>query len=175
MALRRLKAESEKKDLVKRQKEITDELNNIEVEQNGLFERSEELEESGTDEEKEELLNLDDSLEERKQQLTKEQTEVSEKLKVIEQELKTFGKGEKVDNKVETTEQIEVRDALNAYFSCNDRSMEMVRAAGLVSDDASVLIPMDIVYQPRDEIYTEQDLEQYINLLGHQLGSILFF
>ena len=163
MALRRLKAESDKKELSKRQREITEELAEIENDLNELIERSEEIDESGSDEEKLKLLELDDSLEERKQQLTEEQHSVTEKLEKIEEELKTFGKGEKVEDKRETTEELVVRNALNAYLHKKDIQKEEVRAAGLVSEDAEVLIPEEIIYQPQDEIYTEQDLEQYIN------------
>ena len=166
MALRMLNAEKNKKELIQRQEEISNELKEIETDFEELIKRSEEVDEAGTDEEKQELLDLDDSLEERQSKLLVEQEEVETKLNKLEEELKTFGKGEIMDKKVENTENIEVRDALNAYFEGKDRNLEQVRAAGLVSDDANVLIPVDIVYQPRDEVYTEEDLEQYINTVS---------
>ena len=154
MPLRKLKAENKKRELLKRQGEIISELDQIKEDQDELIQRSEELEVKGTDEEKEELLNLDDDLEERKEKLESENSEINSKLEKIESELETFDKGE---------ETLEQRDALNLYLHKKDVNKEEVRAAGLVSEDAEVLIPEEIIYQPRDEIYTEQDLEQYIN------------
>ena len=168
MALRKLKAENEKRDLIKRQEEISAELEEIENDFTELINRSEEVEVSGSDEEKQELLDLDDSLEERKAQLLDEQKQVESKLNLIDEKLETLGEGENLTmvEKKENFENIEVREALNAYFKCQDKGLEQVRAAGLVSDDANVLIPIDIIYQPRDEVYTEQDLEQYINVVS---------
>ena len=115
---------------------------------NDLFEKSEELETS-------------------KEALNSELEELIAERDKLKEEIKTINKGVKVDTKLKNAnEEVKVRDALNAYFECKDKNLEMVRAAGLVSDDAQVLIPVDIVYQPKDEVYTEEDLEQYINVVS---------
>ena len=175
MALRKLKAENKKRDLIKRQKEIETELTEISQDLNDIVTRSEKLDESGTDEEKEELLKQDDQLEERKGKLEAENIEIRNQLKEVEKELENFGKGEELTmaEKRENTETLDKRNALNNYLHKKDIQKEGVRAAGLVSEDAEVLIPVDVIYQPRDEVETEYNWAQYINhvSVGTSTGS----
>lgn len=163
MALRKLKAQKRKTELTARSAEVENDLAEVLADIEELIRLSDELDENGTDEQKEELLDLDDQLEEQREKLTAEQREIAEELEAVEAELEKYGKGETVK---EQQPKLEVRDALNVYLHKKDVQKEQVRAAGLVSDDAEVLIPEEIIYQPRDEVYTEQDLEQYINTVS---------
>lgn len=162
MALRRLKAEKEKNELTLRLEQIETEQQEVENDLQELVLRSEEIEASGTDEDKAQLLDEDDLLETRKAELEEEKANAVERMKELDEMIKEFGKGEIVE-KTQEPQKVEQRDALNMYLHKKDMQMEEVRAAGLVSEDAEVLIPEEIIYQPKDEIYTEQDLEQYIN------------
>lgn len=164
MALRTLIASEQIKEIDKRLTDLENDLNEVaQLEQDYMIRYNQNKD---NDEEIKALYKDSLVLDERKQKLeTEKENLISEKGR-LEEDIKTFSEGEKVETKIKKTETIEKRDALNAYFEGRDQNLELVRAAGLVSNDAQVLIPMDIIYQPIDEVYTEQDLEQYINVVS---------
>ena len=165
MALRMLVANDRIKEIDKRLAVIENDLEKLSQEETDFEIRYKETKDK--DDEIQGLFEESEKLDQRRQDLETEQSKLVSERDSLNEEIKEYGKGEKVEKEVKDMKNdVSQRGALNAYFECNDRTMEQVRAAGLVSEDASVLIPSDIVYQPRDEIYTEQDLEQYINVVS---------
>ena len=164
MALRTLTINKRLKDLEDRELELRNELNSLEQTEQEYVKRFNENKDD--DSEINDLFEKSEQLENSKNSLNGELEEILAERDKLKEEIKFINEGEKVDTKIKNTEKVDKREALNAYFEGKDRDLEIVRAAGLVSSDAEVLIPVDIVYQPKDEIYTEQDLEQYINVVS---------
>lgn len=158
---RKLNALIERKELIARQSELDAEITSVDNQIDELYDMVEKIE---TDEEKEEILKSNDELTQKRDTLNMQRDEVTAQIEEIDEFIKQIEKGEPVEKNVDTPQELEKRDVLNAYFHRLDKEKEQVRAAGLVSEDAEVLIPEEIVYQPKDEVYTEQDLEQYISV-----------
>ena len=162
MALRTLIANDRLKEIDERMNIINSELEELKELETTIQEDY--LENRDKSDSVEELYNRSKEMDSKKEELSSEKTNlVAERLK-LEAELSSYGEGEEVkDMEIKNDSAVEQRNALNLYLHKKDIAKEEVRAAGLVSDDAEVLIPEEIIYQPRDEVYTEQDLEQYIN------------
>lgn len=162
MALQALMLNEDLRKVEQRISEINSELEALEEQEAGIIERYSALaidDEAGT----QEIYNESETLIQEKALLKEEQEKLLSRKQELEARMKKSIEGEKTTmsiREVKTQEEAtDIRSALNDYF----HKVRTERADGFISEDGSVLIPEDVIYQPRDEIYTEQDLEQYIS------------
>lgn len=168
MALKVLENNDQSSKITARMAEIAVELNNINKEELELIKRLKELDETNNDVAIKELYDLSTDLETRKEKIENEKLDLIEKQKTLKNEIQKSIEGEKMEKEVKNQE-LETRSILNDYY--HTKKMDVVRDAGFTSEDGDVLIPEEIIYQPRDEVYTESDLEQYVNRVSVSVPS----
>ncbi|EJQ2027274.1 phage major capsid protein [Listeria monocytogenes] len=135
-------------------------------EQEGVLTRA--LEEAKTEEEVETVEKSVDELETEKEKLEKERDELTAKIEELEKEL------EEANNKPNTSKEDEekgegeermkkykdkeVRSAVNTFIRTKGQTR-----AGLVSTDAGVIIPEEIIYSPEKEVKTVTNLAELVS------------
>ncbi|EEJ0015464.1 phage major capsid protein [Listeria innocua] len=135
-------------------------------EQEGVLTRA--LEEAKTEEEVNTVEKSVDELESEKEKLEKERDELTAKIKELEKEL------EEANNKPNTSKEDEekgegeermgkykdkeVRSAVNTFIRTKGQTR-----AGLVSTDAGVIIPEEIIYSPEKEVKTVTNLAELVS------------
>ncbi|EAC7449653.1 phage major capsid protein [Listeria monocytogenes] len=126
------------------------------------------LEEAKTEEEVNTVEKSVDELESEKEKLEKERDELTAKIKELEKEL------EEANNKPNTSKEDkekgedeermgkykdkEVRSAVNTFIRTKGQTR-----AGLVSTDAGVIIPEEIIYSPEKEVKTVTNLAELVS------------
>ncbi|EAG3249418.1 phage major capsid protein [Listeria monocytogenes] len=126
------------------------------------------LEEAKTEEEVNTVEKSVDELESEKEKLVKERDELTAKIKELEKEL------EEANNKPNTSKEDEekgegeermgkykdkeVRSAVNTFIRTKGQTR-----AGLVSTDAGVIIPEEIIYSPEKEVKTVTNLAELVS------------
>ncbi|EHO6907641.1 phage major capsid protein [Listeria monocytogenes] len=126
------------------------------------------LEEAKTEEEVNTVEKSVDELESEKEKLEKERDELTAKIKELEKELEeannkpNTSKGD--EEKGEGEERMgkykdkEVRSAVNTFIRTKGQTR-----AGLVSTDAGVIIPEEIIYSPEKEVKTVTNLAELVS------------
>lgn len=106
------------------------------------------------------IVRMDEVLEE-KERLLSEKKSIRTMLDDLMENLNKTNEGEtvKVETRELNMEMMDQRDAINEYI----RTKDITRAEGFTSQDGEVIIPTEIIYQPRDEVYTSQNLLDYVN------------
>ncbi|EAE5976825.1 phage major capsid protein [Listeria monocytogenes] len=134
-------------------------------EQEGVLTRA--LEEAKTEEEVETVEKSVDDLENEKEKLEKERDELTAKIKELEKELEEANEkpnASKDEEKGEDEERMgkykdkEVRSAVNTFIRTKGQTR-----AGLVSTDAGVIIPEEIIYSPEKEVKTVTNLAELVS------------
>ncbi|EJE1071057.1 phage major capsid protein [Listeria monocytogenes] len=134
-------------------------------EQEGVLTRA--LEEAKTEEEVETVEKSVDELETEKEKLEKERDELTAKIEELEKELEEANdkpNASKDEEKGEGEERMgkykdkEVRSAVNTFIRTKGQTR-----AGLVSTDAGVIIPEEIIYSPEKEVKTVTNLAELVS------------
>ncbi|EAC7951311.1 TPA: phage major capsid protein [Listeria monocytogenes] len=134
-------------------------------EQEGVLTRA--LEEAKTEEEVNTVEKSVDELESEKEKLEKERDELTAKIKELEKELEEANDkptASKDEEKGEGEERMgkykdkEVRSAVNTFIRTKGQTR-----AGLVSTDAGVIIPEEIIYSPEKEVKTVTNLAELVS------------
>ncbi|ENH4762832.1 phage major capsid protein [Listeria monocytogenes] len=126
------------------------------------------LEEAKTEEEVNTVEKSVDELESEKEKLEKERDELTAKIKELEKELEEANnkpntskedeeKGEGEERMVKYKDK-EVRSAVNTFIRTKGQTR-----AGLVSTDAGVIIPEEIIYSPEKEVKTVTNLAELVS------------
>ncbi|HFF2651482.1 TPA: phage major capsid protein, partial [Listeria monocytogenes] len=125
------------------------------------------LEEAKTEEEVNTVEKSVDDLENEKEKLEKERDELTAKIKELEKELEEANEkpnASKDEEKGEDEERMgkykdkEVRSAVNTFIRTKGQTR-----AGLVSTDAGVIIPEEIIYSPEKEVKTVTNLAELVS------------
>lgn len=125
------------------------------------------LEEAKTEEEVNTVEKSVDDLENKKEKLEKERDELTAKIKELEKELEEANEkpnASKDEEKGEDEERMgkykdkEVRSAVNTFIRTKGQTR-----AGLVSTDAGVIIPEEIIYSPEKEVKTVTNLAELVS------------
>ncbi|EOA0780957.1 phage major capsid protein [Listeria monocytogenes] len=145
-------------------------LEELETRSKTFKEREEELtralEEAKTEEEVSTVEKSVDELESEKEKLEKERDELTAKIEELEKELEEAN-GETTSDDVEKGEgeermgkykDKEVRSAVNTFIRTKGQTR-----AGLVSTDAGVIIPEEIIYSPEKEVKTVTNLAELVS------------
>ncbi|EAG8241312.1 phage major capsid protein [Listeria monocytogenes] len=134
-------------------------------EQEGVLTRA--LEEAKTEEEVETVEKSVDELETEKEKLEKERDELTAKIEELEKELEEANdkpNASKDEEKGEGEERMkkykdkEVRSAVNTFIRTKGQTR-----SGLVSTDAGVIIPEEIIYSPEKEVKTVTNLAELVS------------
>ncbi|EEO6204246.1 phage major capsid protein [Listeria innocua] len=125
------------------------------------------LEEAKTEEEVNTVEKSVDELENEKEKLEKERDELTAKIEELEKELEEANdkpNASKDEEKGEDEERMkkykdkEVRSAVNTFIRTKGQTR-----AGLVSTDAGVIIPEEIIYSPEKEVKTVTNLAELVS------------
>lgn len=158
-----------------KQLEIQDQLNHINQnltvynnELNSLKTRSLEIKEAfkiasndNNAEKMQELLEEDDQLEIKSNKLRNEIERNNKLVSLLEKSLDKTQKGENAKMKLKNNRNLEQREAVNEYL----RTKDITRADGFTTSKGEVLMPIEIIYEPRDEVYQIQKLIDYVNVV----------
>lgn len=131
-----------------------------------------EFKEASENDDVEKLTNIieeTDEIEDRSKELITEKEKRMAQNEKLNEQLVKLEKGEqaKMEIKEKAPDLMEHREAINDYF----RTKDITRAEGFTSTDGQVIIPTEIIYQPRDEVYTRQNLLNYINRVSVNTAS----
>lgn len=165
MAINGIRASFELKTKNKDLEKLNEKLNSFKERKEQLDERFENIADGDT-EAMEQLLADADTLDTEKVEVENERNALIEEINDLNKTLKKASRGKivKLEKYNQSNQDIEeVREHINDYIR--------KRASGVITDDISVTIPEEVIYPPEKEIYTETDLEQYVNVINVTTSS----
>lgn len=165
MATNGIRASFELRTKNKDLEKIEEKLNSFEERKQQLDERFENIADGDT-EAMEQLLADADTLDTEKVEVENERSALIEEINELTQALNRSSRGKivKLENFTEKNQDVEeIREHFNDYIR--------KRASGMITDDISVTIPEEVIYPPEKEVYTETDLEQYVNVINVTTSS----
>lgn len=163
-----LKAMKLKNDLEKKQRRIAeiDEalevLDRQEQENRDMFES---IKDDDDVSKMEELLAADEAVENERADILSERDTLEADIDALEAEIQHLSEGTVTTRKIAktTANEPDMRAGFNDFLH--------KRATGFTSTDGEVVIPEAVVYQPRDEVFTDYDLLQFVNKVSVTTAS----
>lgn len=130
-------------------------LSNIEEEARELVAEFDKIKDSDDPEKLEALIKADDELESERDALTLESEELEQEIASLEQEIETLNRGVTTKKPMMRPADLSIRETFNEFLH--------KRAEGFTSPDGELIIPTDVIYSPRNEVFTEYNLLDYVN------------